>query len=266
MYHYTHYNNHRFPVIIAILLVVPGCVHVPSYRIKPLTFLSHRFDDTVVKKDVTIRVKRMTKREAVELFGPRGRWFFKSRRNMIIPLHISIYNHSITPIITGPNNISMFCMYPPDVIHRLQSRSGLWALRSCICGLPISLGTLTVGFSAAVFGHLLGSDGIIQAGWATIIAGSSMLIATPIWAISNAAISHSINKKIKADIMEKILDMNTTVQPYEHIDTLIFVHRRDLQKACTFSWITVEDEPKTVVIPLTIPLHIKDSRRAIFIK
>lgn len=222
--------------------IFTGCLRVPGYESKPLSTLSGRFNTTSIKKYVTVRVKVMNKKDMNDLFGRRGAWLARHRRSSLVPIHISIENHGDRSLVLSPELISLGTASYQTVCDRMSSNGGMWAFGTLMFGYPTGLLLGLGGFFAIPIGSGIGSASLVNIGWASLVTGFSLTVATPFVAMGNAVRSAEANKELEVDLYQKMLKDNTVIRPYEHFETLIFVKRSELRSEFTVSLHPV-DEP-----------------------
>lgn len=231
-------------ILIVVTLLLPGCLKVPSYQSKPLTVLSGRFNATSIKKHATVRVKVMNRHDSMGLFGKRGSWLMRTRRTAIIPLHISIENHSDQSLELDPGYISLETIPYELICKRMSSDGGLWALSTLLLGYPAGILLGLGGFCAIPVGNYIGSPALINAGWASLATGFCLTVATPFVAMGNAVRSIEANKELALDLHQKILKPNTIIKPYEHFETIVFVKKMHYKSQFTITLHAIDD-PET---------------------
>jgi hypothetical protein len=242
-----------FYALLFLLFFLPGCFHVPRYKPKNLHELSGRFDATSHHNAITVRVKRMTRRDTKLLFGRRGLWLMHNRRSAFVPLHLWIYNHGACSVMTGPECISMPTVPCKEVCSRMYSQSGMWAFGTLLFGYPVSAVLCFGGLFMIPIGAGIGSSTIINLGWVTMAAGVGLAIATPFWAIGNGVKSYESNTELSYDLEKKMCTPHTIIQPYECKETLVFVRRRFYKPEFTMTFSEL-DKPKSII---TVPLHME---------
>ena len=240
-----HKNLQKAIIILMLPFIFTGCLRVPSYNPKPLTILSGRFNATSIQKHVAVRVKMMHKKDVTDLFGKRGSWLMRTRRSSLIPLHISIDNHSKHSLVLDPHAISLETLSYEHVCRRMSSNGGMWALSTLLLGYPAGLLLTIGGFFAIPIGSGVGSPVLFNAGWAAFAAGFGLMIATPFVAMGNAIQSVEANKELELDLYQKILKPNTIIPPYEHFETIVFVKRSQYKHAFTITLHAVDDSETT---------------------
>lgn len=235
-----------FFTLFFLLSFLSGCVKTPLYKKRPLNTLTVRADSTTIKNDISVQVKKMTKKEALSFFGPRGRWLFKQRKPFY-PLHISVYNNSLSTICFDPDDIHLKCLTYQEVSHRLHTKTTARTLVNLTLGcigvgmiatvpLVYTLCTATACPTCAVM-SVASTSGVIAGIGSLVTLGNTTLYARTL---------SSINKKISDDLYNKMITGHTYIAPGEQFNTLIFVERKHLKKNFTIFFET-EDEDEFII-------------------
>jgi len=225
-------KQHRTGIgfLLAGLVILPGCMSVPSYRHKPLKFIS---DDVLlggVEKGLTLLVKRLTENDISYLFGVRGRQISGSCE----VIYLSVHNLSSLSYILSPADINCETMPYHEVIQLMKTNSvarlstGVAAGGGVVASYYLTvLGVLTVKFGHSTLPALLIYPtfivscsfpilGLISAGVGLALFGKTLK-------------SVIINTQISSDLREKTLHRKVVIKSGEHYEGLIFIRASDYQ-------------------------------------
>src|SRR5437016_5236861 len=101
------------------LVLLPGCIRVPSYKPKSLQSISGDFMYRGVEKGVVLQAKRLTKDEVYFLFGDRAKALLES----VEVMHISVHNLSTEHYIISPGAMNIIQIPYSDTLRSIQTRS-----------------------------------------------------------------------------------------------------------------------------------------------
>src|SRR5216684_5886685 len=113
------YNKSFFGLLLALLVLLPGCMHVPSYQRKPLRRVSADFTYCDVKNDVIVQAKRLDVPEVQCIFGSRG----EILKNQYEIIYLSVHNLGNDSYLFSPADIDLTIMSHRDIARLMKTNS-----------------------------------------------------------------------------------------------------------------------------------------------
>ena len=215
-------NGKVIGIFLAGLVLLPGCVHVPSYKPKSLDSIKSfnpLFTHKETKHNVTLGVNYLNDNAKFHLFNDRNILLDGEKVEII---HISVYNLSTDQYVISPNGIGAIQIPYTNVLRSLQTSSTDHLKKAGVVGGAI-YGTLS-GLTIAMF---------LPMGFYIIITGT-MLVAWPIVAtitmlpfLGKTIKSTIMNGCIDKDLKEKMLHREVIIPSGEKYEGLIFVKSSD---------------------------------------
>lgn len=206
-------------LFLAVLVLLPGCLHVPTYQCKPLKNVSAAFTCRGVKNNVIVQAKRLNKEEIYSLFDTRNHELDKA----LEVIYLSVDNFSNVRYALSPKNIDLSMLSRQKIVHLMKTNSATGVVGG-VGGVIVVGGTFLGIFWAALCGVGLTSEGSILA-----VLGSCVVLAAASLA---AGVTHSIksmimNKRIKKDLKAKTLHDKVIINSGDQYEGLIFVKSSD---------------------------------------
>jgi hypothetical protein len=213
--------------IIAFLLVglavLPGCLQVAVYKIKPLTDLHTHFSYSEIKNNIVFQVRQLADTEIAYLFDDRAIELLKS----VTVLHCSIHNLSKNNYIFSVQNDDFSPLSSNHIIKLLKTSS----TGRVATGIFGGIGTAGVA-SVALVGWFFLTNVVFT----TFIRHAAYGIAfgapliTTIFAVpffGKAIKSASMNRRIKKDLNNKIITSNMLIPSGDVLSGLMFIKSTD---------------------------------------
>jgi hypothetical protein len=239
-------------IFFALLLLLPGCAKklTKPLRLRPLTsYLDHQSSN----QGITLRVKQLSPKDCEQFLGTAAHRLFKRRhqRQPIYPMQLSITNNTHEMAALKAENISLKLADTKRVIARLQTNSIVQVFGSITAGF---LATVLIAagsvFALSASGVVLLVAGSIQAlapmaflgGSALVAAPVFLLIGTPIASTIKGVESHRQNKILNQEIRTNTLKNSLLIDPYQTVDTLIFVEKKNYKEKFTISFTNPHDD------------------------
>ncbi len=222
-------------ILCALVGLLPNCKKKQNShsRLRPLTSY---IDYQATKQGITVCVKQLCQEDCKPLLGNRaGRlWKKHRRRKPIIPLQLAITNQTNRLVALQPQDIDLKLTPYNTVARRLHRNSFIQLFGELFAGVAIT-GALVVGtvIALSTSGLLLVLIGNIKALIpAAIISGAGLLIpplfltiGTPAISTWNVARTAKQNVAIKKELKSYSLRHALLIEPYQTVDTLIFVSK-----------------------------------------
>ena len=247
-----------------VLLLLPGCAKklTKPLRLRPLTsYLDHQSSN----QGITLRVKQLSPKDCEQFLGIAAHRLFKRRhqRKPIYPIQLSITNNSHEMMALRPENISLKLADTKRVIRRLQTNSVVQVFGSIVAGF-LATALIAAGsiFALSASGVVLLVVGSIQAfapmaflgGSALVVAPAFLLIGTPIASTVKGIEATRQNQILQQEIKTTALRDSLLIDPYQTVDTLIFVEKKNYKQRFTISFTNPHNAQKKA----TFWVHLKD--------
>lgn len=202
-------NGKIIGFFLAGLVLLPGCMHVRRYRPQSLKMLRDKTMHTETKKDLTVRVKRLTEFEKEYLFNKH---IGRLEGNLFQVIYVSINNMSKIQYELRPDSIDLERVSYAGIVKQMKKTST--AGRAIISGLTANYAI----FGAQAIVNVSSGLFLLAAGPFVALSGI-VAVVTGIRAIKSVV----MNKRISSDLKEKILDEKSVIKAYDRYEGLIFV-------------------------------------------
>lgn len=215
-------------LLLAGLVILPGCYRVPQYRSKSLRFLGDSSDGYRESKNGFIaRVKRLTNYDKKELFGQYSKKLDRYVNGPIEVVYVSFHNLSSQVYLLPSAGIDLEII-PHQEIEKLMKTS----TAARIAGSVGSYFAMAMGGFLGWSGSLVTIMAHNAPAWAFLIplVGVSSAIAGFVYYCKYAqSIEQSLkaNKHIKDDLEDKTLLEGIIIQAGDKYEGLIFVKSSD---------------------------------------
>jgi hypothetical protein len=218
-----NYNKPFFGLFLAALVLLPGCIHVPSYRAQPLKLISGNCMYRDVQGNVIMQSKKLSQSEIFSLFGERGSWLI-NMQNTIRPIYLSIINHSDQVYYIEPFSIELELMSYEFVAS---------SMKSGILGTPgknardmdqvdqLAVTALAAGATSVAAVSLVGAVTTDNEAFFVPYAGALII---PLIPSVNAGVN---NMRVKKDLRDKVLHKKEMIYPGDQLSRLVFVKSTD---------------------------------------
>lgn len=228
--------------------------------------LSSYIDVHLTQKKITMQAKLLSPYDCQSLLGSGARRLFKKhrRRQPLYPIQISVTNQSDKLIALNPANIDLPLVDYHTVIQRLYRNTFMNTVGSIIASLAIT-SLLAIGsvFALGTSGILLIVIGNMGAFAPFAFIGSSALLITPFFLVIGTPVISTMqgiktaqyNHQTKHEIKKHTLNDILVIQPFETIDTLIFVEKNKLKKEFTIKINDPENACEYISFPIVIQNH-----------
>ena len=211
------FNGKSVGLLLAGLVVLPGCMKVRKYHPQSLKMLRDKNMYSETKNNLTLRAKRLSESEKEYLFNKH---IGQLEGNEFQVIYVSIHNMSGIRYELLPDSIDLERVSYTDVVKQMKKTST--AGRAVASGLAGAYGAATA--------IRLGGEMMAPGCGILIIPFIPMMcISTAIATITGikAIESWRMNRRIDKDLKEKMLAETTTIIPYGHHEGLIFVRSLD---------------------------------------
>lgn len=214
-------NKSFFGLFLALLVVLPGCMKVPTYRKQSLGLIRENYESQNIHNDIIVHAKHLTYEELYSLFGVRAKRLARS----VEVVYVSICNVSSHNYIFSVA-CNTFTPLPYADVVKLMKTSTVGRCATGIVG--------GAGISAAANGlFVTGVMAILQppsAIWIPYALVFGIPIAFVIGALpfcGKSVKSAIMNRRIKKDLREKLLPDNLVINSGDQCEGLIFVKASD---------------------------------------
>jgi hypothetical protein len=217
-------NKKSIGLFLAGLVILPGCISVPSYKQRTL----HVFNDSSLSKQtekgVSLHAKRLNSSEKEYLFNGRA----ATPLNDIEILYIAIYNLSCNDYILSPSGIELPQISYQDVLQEMKTSTvarltGAAAAGAAPLGTLAILNTPEIPFLLFPMIILCNSMAIVPLLGATLAASSIPFLALLATSIKSVV----MNTRIRNDLHEKTLHQQVFIKSGNKYEGLIFVTSSD---------------------------------------
>jgi hypothetical protein len=218
-------NNKSFlGLFLAVLVLLPGCMHVPTYKSRPLQSVRDHCVHRDGENNVIVQAKVLSKEEQSTLFGDRSAFIHD---NDIQVIHLAVHNSSNEKYSFSPADIDFSTISCRDVEKLMKTSSASSFGRGVISGVA---GTGAIGWGitgpmlcqSMAIAYVFLPFGIVAAGLTFVFFGSSIK-------------SMVMNKRISKDLKEKMLHKKIILNSGDHYDGLIFVTSSDYKPQFSIS-------------------------------
>ena len=220
-------NKSFFGLLLVILVLLPGCYHVPSYQRKPLRRVSADFTHCAVENNVIVQAKQLTDPETQHLFGSRG----ETLKNQCKIIYLSVHNMSSSAYVFSPADIDLTIMSHQDVARLMKTNS-----INGIARIAVSAGGAAASYYLTMLCVLAGKGGDLEV-LPIIAAGSVGLgvisIGAGLMFLGKTFKSMIMNGRMNKDLKEKIISKKVIINPGQYCDGLIFVKSSDYKPQFT---------------------------------
>ena len=217
-------NRKSIGLLLAGLVMLPGCLHVPRYNRQSMSFIDESCNYHEIKNGVAIRAKRITENDKEDIFGESSKYLVQSKNGSTELIYLSFHNLTKNTYILPFSGIGIPMMPYQDVVRLMKTSTvgriaGITALGYVGCASPyllmcgvwgIGLGAI-IGFPIAAVGFGIGIFSL-----AHLIKYHSVV---------NDSIK--MNKRIAYDIEKKTTTEGLVLEPGDKCEKLIFVKSSD---------------------------------------
>jgi hypothetical protein len=221
------------------LVMLPGCLRVPTYTAKPMNVLNDNFTYHAVKKGVVFQAKRLTLDEINYLFDERAKGLLGSTEI----IYCSIPNISNQDYVLSLQNEDFLPLRVHEVKRLMKTNSGKrleLVPVFLVAGTAIGLSAIGMATLALAGAPLLGFPYFFQwwyvGIWALglghvnyggrLLSGISLLacVTVPLVYFGKSIV---MNSRISRDLKEKMLQGNELIKSGEVGQGLIFIRTAD---------------------------------------
>jgi hypothetical protein len=210
-------NSMRFlGLFLAALVLLPGCMHVPTYQRKSLNSVSDHCTYRGAEKNVIVRAKLLSRANKKVLFGIRSTLIHDNDLQVI---YISIHNLSSVHYLLSPTDIDLAMMPYHDVAQLMKTSSVKGLAGGLVCSgisaaTPAGYMTFGLLFQLPILANGVLAIGVVTAGVALTFFGTSIK-------------SIVMNSRIKKDLAEKVLHKPVIINSGEQYEGLVFIKSSD---------------------------------------
>lgn len=214
-------NNKALGLALAGLILLPGCLHVPTYKAKPLKDLNDNFVYREIKNNIVFQAKCLTHGEIYYLFGDHTKELLRTTEI----IYCSIHNLSNQDYILSLKNQN-FSPLSSNTIKQLLKTSSSGRLATGVG----AVGTAYALFLGSVF-NVPGLMGAYIVGTHIAFGIPHLLVFGPPIVFIIGALpffgkgikSIIMNNRINRDLNEKMLNDNAVIKSGNTLSGLIFV-------------------------------------------
>ncbi len=218
-----HKKNIGF--LLAGLLVLPGCLNVPTYKSKSLRVLHNNFSYRQMTNNVVLQAGRLTTYDIEYLFGTRAEQLLCSTEI----IHCSIHNLSKHDYVFSTHDQNFSSLSAEQTARLIKTSSTCRIATGIFGGIGISAatnGTIIGGAIACMALGLVPSFLGLAAPYAIVFGLPLVAIVGALPFFGKAAKSMIMNRRIKKDLRSKILT-DTIIKSGDTYEGLIFVKSSD---------------------------------------
>ena len=242
--------NKKMSLLLAGLVILPGCIRVPEYNRRSMRFIDESCNYHEVKNSVAIRAKRLTENNKKEIFGESSNQLSKPKNGSIEVIYVSLHNLTKNTYFISSAGIGMSVMPYSDVVPLMKTSTvgrvaGMFAL---FYGSSIATPALLAGgIFAAAHGVIVGIP-ITIAGCALGVASLATLFK------HQSSVRHSVkmNNRITSDLAQKTLFEGAILEPGDKYEGLLFVRSCDYTPRFTVSLIQQYHPDKKLIFDVDL--------------
>ncbi len=215
-------NNKSFlGLFLAVLVLLPGCMHVPTYQRKSLKSVNDHCTYRGAEKNVIMRAKKLSQAEKNYLFGDRNRLI----NDELQGIYVSVHNLGNVPYVFSHDHIYVRQIKYGDVIRSMRKTSSIVRLTgSALIAWPV-LPVAIVLSPVAIVPIMVP---ILTAGMVGFLAGFSAVGGVlSLTFLAYGIKSIVMNRRISKDLKEKTLHEKVTINPGDSYEGLMFVKAVD---------------------------------------
>jgi hypothetical protein len=196
-------------LVMTLLVLLPGCVHVPTYRKQSFKVINHNYDYCGMQDNITVQVKHLTQSDVYALFGVNA-----SSLDAMDIFYVSVYNLDEKDHYVFVKHHHDAVSVPYDKVAWLMKTSSVARIsQGIVGGTGLALTTLAVAFSVS-----------IKAGIMTLLFGAPAALVLGILPFFGLSIKSMImNSRIKEDLQDKVLRDGHIISSGQHYEGLIFI-------------------------------------------
>ena len=237
-------NKVNMGLFLAGLVLLPGCVRVPTYRSKPLHIFKNSCAYASTHKGITVSAKRLNRAEASYIFDDR----IKNLSDVEI-VYLSVYNINSCDYIISPEEINIPYLSYIDLVKKTKKTSSVGRLSGSVAAKVVSVGSgvaINVLFMAAPMG-------LIVLPLATVAAcvGVASYI-TSLAFLGGGIKSIVMNRRIHQDLQEKIIDKKIVIESGEKYEGLIFVKSSDYRPDFAVTMHEKDNEARAITFDVNL--------------
>ena len=209
-------NKSLFGLFLVGLILLPGCLHVPTYKGQSVHVMSSHSAYQDIENNVIMQVKLLSQEEQKALFGERS---ILIHENDIQVIHFSIHNVSNLHYSFSPADIDLAMISYRD-IKKLMKTNSIGGFASGVGFGAISAKLIDLGVAGPM---------VCQSMIVAYVAFPLSIVATALTfvffgkSIKSMIMNHRINK----DLAKKTLYKKIIIKPGDHYDGFIFVKQAD---------------------------------------
>jgi len=210
-------NNKSFlGLFLAILVLLPGCIHVPTYKRRSLQSVSDKCAYRGAEKNVIMKAKLLSREDKSALFGRHSRLIHD---NDIQVMYLSIHNLSNVSYLFSPVDIDLSMMSSHDVAQLMKTSSVSRLAKGTALG-AVGAGAIGWGVTGPMLCQSMAIAYVCLPLGAVAATASLVLFGTSIKSII-------MNKRIRKDITEKTVHKKVIINSGEQYEGLIFIKSSD---------------------------------------
>jgi hypothetical protein len=212
-------------VVMALLVLLPGCVHVPTYRKQSFKVIEKHYDYCHMQNDVIVQTKRLSKGDMYALFGVRAEQLFGS----VEVMYVSVNNLSNDRYVVSVINKDDLLLSHTMIKRLMKTSSAIKVVQgyaftigassvACLLLAPVLLPAASV----VIYVGMTPAGPLVVAGLCSVVLGGYLAFA-----FGPSIKSICMNRRMSKDLQEKILYDPVTINSGQHYEGLIFVKKAD---------------------------------------
>lgn len=232
-------NNRSFlGLFLAVLVLLPGCLHVPRYTRQPFAVIKDDYAYKATQEHVNVEIKKCSKSDIYYLFDNRSNILNNEKVDVV---YVSVCNLSNDSYVLAPKDIKLKQVPYSKIVKSMK--------KTC-SGTRLVGGTAALTTGAAMISTFAVTPIMVPSIWVYL----GIVIPVPLTALVMGTIgvitgikSVVINRRIAKDIKVKTLHEKVVIKPGDCYEGVIFVaasdynpqfsmtmHENDTSKAVTF--------------------------------
>lgn len=206
-------NKSFLGLFLAVLVLLPGCMHVPHYTRQPLMMDGDSGMYRATQEHINVEIKKCSNSDIFYLFDNRSDMLKYRRINVV---YIAISNLSNNDYIITPYDISLAQVSYKDIDKSMKKTNSATRLIGGAASLTY----------ASLAGRALVDPCIGAAGY-VIFPLSLLMTVIGYIGIAKGIKSVVMNRRITKDLIEKTLHNRVLIKSGDHYEGLVFIKAAD---------------------------------------
>lgn len=202
-------NGKIIGLMLAGLVLLPGCMHVPSYKAVSIKSVSGNCTYRVVQKNLVVQAKLLNTAGRYTLLGERIQNIYDHE-----VIYLSIHNLSGTPYVISSHSVDLPQVASGEVARLIKMTSSAGKLAgSAVTGL----------YGGTALATLIRESATIGAVGYVLVPMVAVFLPLSIFFGVKGIKSVVMNHRVSNDLADKILNKDVIIGPGDKYECLLFV-------------------------------------------